>query len=230
MKPEFQVQLTDYKTINHIPAAWTNADYKTLLTRLEIGDISTIPDNELKDMCQMALTDLTPADAAKQVLTYLLDETLNEGQIDNLAHEMEEEPMWEEFADMACHEAIFNANQLLYTAFNGKFPRPEAASISFEVSTKHPEGQALLEQPTEALLVRLIAGGMDEHSTLHRLFSEEIAKGTLPEAESIIWQFIKQTGANTTFEIIASTYWLAAIKDTNTYTVTAFADPVVELV
>lgn len=228
MKIDFSVHIKKYQSITVIPDAWTSVDYKAILRRLEVGDISEIPNNELREMCQMAITDFEPDEAAKEVLMYLLDQDLNEGQIDNLAHEMVEEPMWEEFADMRCHEAIFNANELLYTAYNGKFPRPAAVNLTISVTPTKQEGKEWLDEPTEAFIMRLLAGGMDDHSTLVRLFGEQIAKGTLPEAANIIWKCHPKgkEGAAYIFEIIGSTYWLAAIKGVGTYQTAAYPDTV----
>ncbi len=174
----------------------------------------------------MALSDLAPDEAAKEVLLYLLDQDLSEGQIANLAHEMVEEPMWEEFADMRYHEAIFNANELLYTAFNGKFPRPEAVGLTIEVTADQPNRKVWLQAPTEAFIMRLLAGGMDDHSSMVRLFGAQLASGKLPEAENIIWKINPKgtKGECFSFEIIAATYWLAPIKDIDRYTTVAFPD------
>jgi len=169
---DFEVSIIKYLTIAAIPDAWTNADFKQLLQQLNIGEVSEIPANELKEMCQMALTDFEPNEAAKEVLTYLLQKELNEGQIDNLSHQMVEEPMWEEFADMRFHEALFNANQLLYVAYNGKFPRPEAVHLTIAVKATQAEGNAWLETPTKAFMLRLLAGGMDEHPTFLTLLTK----------------------------------------------------------
>jgi len=229
MQPKFKVSLVNYKSITELPDAWSIEDYKILLRILDVGDISEIPDTEIKELCLMALTDLMPEDAANGVLTYLLDDVLTEGQIDNLAHEMVEEPMWEEFADMNCHEAIYNANQLLYTAYNGKFPKPTAVCLTIEVAAIQPEGKPFLVEPTEAFILRLLAGGMNEHSPLIRLFEEQITHGVLPEAAGIIWKIFtkKATGNVLTFEIIGSSYWLEDFKGTIDYSTIAFPDVVV---
>ena len=67
-----------------------------------------------------------------------------------------------------------------------------------------------IERLSEPFLVSLLAAGMDEHSTIHRLFGEQLAKGNFPEAESILWQFTKTpiSEGGIRLEIIGSEYWL----------------------
>ncbi|MCJ7468486.1 MAG: hypothetical protein MUO53_17535, partial [Maribacter sp.] len=122
----FTVEPQKFSTIHELPNAWNDQNYKELLEQMDFDDISGIAVNELKEMCMMSLTDNEPAEAAKIVLEYLFKERLTPGQIDNLSNEMLDEKMWEEYADLSLHEEFFNAAQLLYEAFNGKFPHPEA--------------------------------------------------------------------------------------------------------
>ena len=112
-----------------------NEDYINLLEIMDYGDISDIPQNELKDMCFMLLTDNEPEEAATIILKYIFKSRLNDGQIENLSNEMLEEKMWEEYADLSLHEEFFNVHQVLYNAFNGKFPIPEAVQFKIKVST-----------------------------------------------------------------------------------------------
>ena len=110
-------------------------DYEALLALLDYEeDTSGMDATDLKELCCMALTDFEPERAAAKVLTYVLGNQLNPGQIKNLANEMREEKLWEEYADLSLHETFFNAHQLIYDAFKTGFPKPHALSFRVRVS------------------------------------------------------------------------------------------------
>jgi hypothetical protein len=123
MKIKFNIELLKSETISELPNAWSSENYRDLLELMEYGDTSDILEGDLKEMCLMSLSEYDPDEAAKYVLSYIFEGRLNSGQIHNLSHEMQDEKMWEEYADLFLHEEFFNVGQLLYQAFNGKFPR-----------------------------------------------------------------------------------------------------------
>ena len=60
--------------------------------------------------------------------------TLNNGQIENLWHEMLDDKVAEVYPNIASHYALYNNNnQLLHDTYNGKFPRTIASVIDFEL-------------------------------------------------------------------------------------------------
>ena len=134
MKNSFRVKRLAFQIIQELPHSWTNNQYKELLEVMEYSDISEISTEDLEEMCLMSLNDFEPEEAAKIVLQYVFSNRLKNGQILNLSNEMLEEKMWEEYADLSMHEEFFNVNQLLYRAFGGQFPNPEA--VKFQVSIK----------------------------------------------------------------------------------------------
>ena len=214
MTTKFNIQLLKFQTLNELPNAWNYNQYKELLDIMEYGDISDIPEHELKEMCLMCLSDNDPREAAEIILKYIFDERLNDGQIENLSNDMLDEKMWEEYADISLHEEFFNVHQLLYEAYNGKFPHPEAVSFQIEVNTKDPEDFRSFHQNTEAELLRLIVKGMPENTLINRLYDEQLENGSFDEAKHIIWQLKKESNSsnNLVFSIISSSYWFKDLK------------------
>ena len=149
------------------------------------------------------------------------------GQIQNIAHEMPEEKMWEEYADMELHELMFAVGSLLFQAFPRVFPEPDAVAVDLQVSAGNEAARALLRHPlSEAFVVRLLAAGMDDRAVLHRLFSEQLAGARFPEADTIVWIVQQQESDGTTAElsVISSGSWLDPLRDTRSYECTAFPD------
>ena len=214
MKTVFGIKLLEYKTIQELPDAWCIDDYKALLDALDYGDVSDIPEQDLKEMCFMYLSENEPEDAASIVLNYVFEDRLNSGQKENLSHEMLDEKMWEEYADIAMHEEFFNVHEFLYKAYNGKFPHPEALSFQIEVSAKNNQALSIFEKNLEATLLRILVQGMPENTLISRLYDEQLEAGAFDEAEDIIWQLSKQIIDSNclVFSIISSSYWFKDLK------------------
>ncbi len=221
----FKVEILSFETINELPGSWQKSDYIALLNDLDYDKPEELNDAELKDMCMLALTDLEPSDAAKLVLQHVIGERLTEGQIENLSHEIVTEKLWEEYPELDLHPDLFRATQLLYQAYNGKFPRAEA--VKFKVKITSPTGDlSVFDNTPEAPVVRLLASGMSDRSLIHRLFGDQLEGTHFPEAKSILWQLnlITNEGASLTYEVVSSTYWLEEIKYADTYEASTHAD------
>ncbi|MGB5418643.1 hypothetical protein [Algibacter sp.] len=214
MNTQFNGEILNFATIEVLPNAWNDKKYLELLEVLEYGDTSEIDLNDLKDMCMMALTDLEPDEAAKIMLDYVFKDRLNDGQKDNLSHEMLEEKIWEEYADLSMHEEFFNVTQLLYQAYNGKFPHPEAVKFEVKISSKKPEDFSIFKTSTEATLLRFLVKGMPSNTLINRLFNDEIKGESFSQAKDIIWQYKKVSEDKNTmvFEVISSIYWFHDLK------------------
>lgn len=228
MKHQFKVELLKFLTLHELPHAWKESDFKSLLEQMEFVGISEIAPGELKEMCLMALTDNEPEDAAKIVLESIFKERLSKGQIDNLSNEMLDEKHWEEYADISMHEEFFNAAQLLYEAFNGKFPHAEAVRFQVKITGKNPAGLSLFEQHPEIPLIRLLVKGMPDNTLINRLFDEQLKENSFPEAKDIIWQLKKesQEGSSLVFDIISSEYWFRDFKFVQAYEAETHADEI----
>ncbi|MCB2377597.1 hypothetical protein LGH70_08385 [Hymenobacter sp. BT635] len=226
----FTVERLSFETLSVLPGSWTNQDYLELLRLLEFDEAGEIEPAELKAMCLMALTDLEPTEAAQLVLNYLFADQLTMGQVENLAHQMLTEKLWEENPQLHQHEGFFKATQLLYEAYNGKFPRAEAVQFQVQLTAEDADSLALFATQPEAPLLRLLAPGMPDNTLLKRLFGEQLAGGSFPEAPYIIWQLrtIRQDAATLVLEVVGSAYWLDDFKYADTYAATTQADEVVE--
>lgn len=215
----FTVERLSFQHLSELPNAWQNADYLALLQQLDYDNPEALAPAELKEMCQMAITDLEPAAAAEAVLTYLFSEELKDGQIEQLAHQMETEKLWEENPKLELHEGFFNATQLLYDAYNGKFPHPQAVEFKVKITAADPADLAALDTEPALPLLRLLAPGLSDRALLHRLFGDQLAGGEFPEAPSILWQITPsdKTADSVVFDVISSDYWLEDFKYADTY-------------
>lgn len=214
MKTGFKIERLKSKTLHVLDNAWTLQNYKELLDLMEYGDTDSLQADDAKDLCLMSLSDYEPEDACSLVLSYVLGEKLNEGQINNLSHEMQEEKMWEEYADISLHESFFNVGQLLYQAYNGKFPHPESVYFQLKITANKAFDLQLFDTEIEEAIVRLLAQGMPANSKINRLYPEELKGADFPEAKDIIWQYKKSAteGNWLTFDIISSLYWFEELK------------------
>ena len=230
---KFTVERLTFDTLTELPNAWQPADYKTLLLKTGYDNPDEIAADELTDMTHMALTDLEPTEAAQLVLEYLFEDQLTEGQIENLAHQMLTEKLWEENPELEQHEGFFKATQLLYTAYNGKFPRAEAVQFQVQLTAEDAEDAealTLFDQQPEAPLLRLLSQGMPDNTLLKRLFQEQLAGTSFPEAPNIIWQLTpsQKTEKSVVFDVVSSAYWLDDFKYADTYEATTQAEDVPE--
>jgi hypothetical protein len=225
----FTVERLSFDTLSELPNSWTDQDYLALLRQMNYDNPEEIEAAELKAMCLMSLTDLEPTEAAQLVLGYLFPEELNAGQTENLAHQMLTEKLWEENPQLGQHQGFFKATQLLYEAYNGKFPRTEAVQFQVQLTAAEAPSLALFDTHPEAPLLRLLAQGMPDNTLLKRLFHEQLDGTSFPEAQDIVWQLrtVKKEEASITLEVVSSAYWLDDFKYADTYDATTQADELV---
>ncbi|MGB3585621.1 MAG: hypothetical protein WBA23_03720 [Tunicatimonas sp.] len=197
----FTIRLNKIKAIEKIEGYWSREDYINLLELFDYSDAKSLPEDELFELLSMAISDFEPEEASEIVLTYKLKSILKEGQIKNLAHEMLEDKVAEEYPNISLHYPLFNINQLLYEAYNGKFPKTLASALDIELTF------ASKVTVTKEIVLRTISDLLSEKSLLKRLFDEQLdSEEELKDAESIIWE-LKSTGDNT-YHLISSDYWL----------------------
>ncbi len=223
----FHVQILSFSNLLEIEGARTPAHFAALLDAMEYGDRSGMSDDELREMSIMSLQDLKPAEAASLVLKHDMGEVLRDGQIRNLANEMLDEKLWEDYADSSLHERMFTAGSLLYAAFPQSFPVPDAVRVELEVTAANAAAKRLLTAaPNESFLVRLIADGMDDQAVLHRLYSNQLKGKSFPNADEVIWIVRTDAVAEDVMrlELISSGYWLDALGRTRSYDSAAYAD------
>jgi hypothetical protein len=227
MEDEFHVDVLRFSVLEEIEGIWTGKEFSELLAEMEFGSIDGMSQAEVREMCLLSLQDLAPEAAAALILKYYLGDRLSDGQIRNIAADMPDEKLWEEYADMAVHEKLFNVSSLLYLAFPRDFPEPDAVRVTVKVTALHKTGREILQHAlTESFLVRLLAGGMDEDAALHRLFDEQLTGDSFPEAEFIIWILHAESISEDTskVEVISSGSWLDPLRNTKSYSTRASPD------
>ena len=197
----FTIKLKKIRSIDKIEGYWKKEDYINLLQLFEYSDATSIPEAELFDMLLMAISDYEPDEAAGIVLGYKLNSVLKQGQIENLSFEMLEDKVAEEYPNISLHYPLFNINQLLYEAYNGKFPKTLASVLDIELSFENNI------DITKEIVLRTMSDLLSEKSLLKRLFNEQLdSENELKDAESIIWE-LKPIGENL-YQLISSDYWL----------------------
>ncbi len=225
MKAKFDVSVRSVDEINVLPDSWTTEDFKNVLELADFEDWDEIDESELKDYTLLSLQDFDADEAAEIVLGYKLGDRLSKGQIQNMAHEMMDEKLWEEYQDISLHKELFDCAVLLKEAFPRKFPETEAIKCAIEVTPKSDVAIDLLTDAEKTLLSRILANGMDDHAIINRLFDEQVAGKPFPEAENIIWLFDKSSeNGKTTFTIYSSQYWIHGMDDISNYQSEAFSD------
>lgn len=199
----FTIKLLGIRSIYKIDNAWTNTDYFNLLEAFDFPDAKSINEEELFEMLSLAVSDYEPEEAAEIVLNYKFSNRLKGGQIKNLAQEMLQDKVAEEYPDISFHFDLFNINQLLHNCYNGKFPKIKASVIDFELTFK---GKVEI---TKEVIVRTISDLLSHKSLLKRMFSEQLdASSEMKDAESIIWNL--EVLQPNTYRIISSDYCLNA--------------------
>lgn len=196
----YLTKIINVATVDEIEGAWTSDDYIKLLEAFDFPDADALKAEELRGMLFLAMSDFEPPEAAKVLLNYRLADQLNEGQMDQLAHEMLNDKVSEEYPDIALHHALFDVNQLLYKAYNGKFPCAHASVITFEMTPNTPP-------VTKEIVLKAFAGHLAGSNVIKRLFAPQLS-GDEPfgETENVVWELRPQDDGS--YELITSTYWL----------------------
>jgi len=200
---KYSLKINIIRTVDELEGSWTNADFAALLAKFDYADADKLKQDELKDFLFMAISDFEPEEAATIVLDYKLSEVLTEGQIHNLSHEMQREKVSENYSDILIHKDLFDANQLLYKAYNGKFPNALANVIGFEMLADQSEKTEI----TKEIVLQAFSTGLSERNLINRLFKDQLeGKVEFPEAEGILWDL--QNKGNAQYVVTTSEKWL----------------------
>ncbi|PRY85423.1 hypothetical protein [Mongoliibacter ruber] len=201
---KFQIKINSSRILDEVSGYWTTDDYVTLLGLFGFPDAESASQDTLRELLMMAITDYEPNEAAAIVLEYKLSDDLNKGQIEQISNDMLLDKIAEEYPEINLHGTLFHINQLLFKAFNGKFPNTKA--IQFECSIT-PIDKGVDIDLTKEFILKLLNEGLSERSLIKRLFGEKISGATpFPEAEDILWDLDTADGEN--FKILTSEYWL----------------------
>lgn len=200
----YLVKINSVKTVDELEGSWTNDDFTELLKRFDYADAGNIKQNELEEFLFMAISDFDPDEAAAIVLDYKLSEVLAQGQIDNLSHEMTREKVSENYSDIYIHKILFNINELLFKAYNGKFPHTNAVIVEFEIKAAHEDDTEI----TKELVLKALSNGLLDNNLINRLFKDQLdGNAAFPEAEGIIWDLQHKSGDQ--YVMTTSKRWLS---------------------
>jgi hypothetical protein len=151
----------------------------------------------------MAISDFEPNEAAAIVLTHRLSEQLSEGQINQISNDMLLDKVSEEYPEIELHYHLFSVNQLLYKAFNGKFPNTKATVVDFSLISSDKDVEI-----TKEIVLKSFNQGLSDRNLIKRLYPEEMSSSKrFPDAEKILWELKSQDENN--FTLITSSYWFS---------------------
>ena len=197
---KYHIIINAVKLVESLNDAWNTTDYLQLLNAFGFEDTANLKPEEIEEMLFMAISDFEPEEAATIVLKYKLSEFLNDNQIDQISNDMLIDKISEEYADISLHHQLFNINQLLHKAYNGKFPKAKATIVDFEIQPN--------ENITKEIVLKAFNATLTRSNVIKRLFANAIAGNeSFDEAESIIWD-LKSTGANS-YTLTTSEYWMS---------------------
>ncbi len=202
----YHIRISDIAARTDAPDYWTDQRLRALLDAYAVENTEELPAAELREYLALVTSDLEPAEAAAVALrqTFTADE-LSDGQIEQIAHDMLMDKVVEEYPEIAYHERLWYVNQLLYRAYNGKFPNTKASVITCTITPAEEDTKHVL---AKADLLRLLGHGLRGHAILPRLYEERMAGNVdFPEAESILWRVTP--GADHAYTILTSEYWLS---------------------
>ncbi len=204
---KFHIIINSAHTVEEINDYWSTDDYIQLLGKFNFPDAGNASTDSLKELLLMAITDYEPNEAAAILLDYKLSEHLSEGQIHQISNDMLLDKIAEEYPEISLHAKLFHVNQLLFKAFNGKFPNTKATIIDCSITPLDLENTEEVKFTKETVL-KLMSAGLSESNLIKRLFSEPMNENKLfPEAKDIIWELNPMKDHQ--FEILTSEYWMS---------------------
>ncbi|WP_339659869.1 hypothetical protein [uncultured Polaribacter sp.] len=200
---KYTIKIHKISTVDELSDAWKIEDFKELLKRFDFENDGVNDIKELKELLFMAITDKEPNEAAAILLDYSLSDHLNENQIDSISYEMLVDKISEEYPVIGLHKTLFNINQLLYKAFNGKFPNTKATIVDFEITPLKNADKEI----TKEIVLKSITQNLDASNLIKRLFANQLsAEEEFDEANDVIWQLDKNENI---YQMITSEYWMS---------------------
>ncbi len=201
---KFNIKIERIQTSEEIADYWQDQDYINLLELFNFPEADTVKPENLKEMLHMAITDFEPVEAAAILLNYKLSDRLNEGQIAQISHDMQLDKVSEEYPEIDLHYPLFNINQLLYKAYNGKFPNTKATLVDFSMQAQEGPEQDI----TKEMVLKCFNNGISDRNLIRRLFADQMStEKEFVEAEAVLWD-LKKTDASH-YSLITSAYWLS---------------------
>ena len=139
---------------------------------------------------------------------------------------MIENKLWEEHADSAYHWSLFNAYGLLREAYNGIFKEPTGVKFTVKITANKNDSFEIFDSSLHAVIVRLLANGLNEDAILNRLYEEQIKGDSFPNAKNILWilKELSITEKERQYEITSSDLWFGELEERGTFDAKAHAD------
>lgn len=201
---KYQITINSANTVDEIEEYWTNEDYVKLLEKFDYPDAADADPSTLRELLFMAISDFEPRDAAVVILEYKLSEDLNEGQIQQISNDMFLDKVCEEYPEIGLHAKLFHINQLLFKAYNGKFPNAKATIVTLTIAPLESENKIQL---TKEYVLKLLSKGLSDGNLIKRLFDHAMNENApFPEAEDVLWDLTTTDTLN--YTILTSEYWL----------------------
>jgi hypothetical protein len=182
---------------------WSDKDFIELLAKFNYPDGATAEKSSLPELLEMAISDYEPNEAAAIVLEYKLGDQLSEGQIEQISNNMLIDKVCEEYPEIHMQGTLFHINQLLFKAYNGKFPNAKASVVHFSMTPTDGEIQKL----TAENVLKLLNNGLSDRNLIKRLFETQISGNVpFPEAEGIVWELTSQDDIH--YNLVTSENWI----------------------
>lgn len=199
----YQIVIKRIDTVNEVEGYWSDEDLIQLLEKFNYPDGATADKASLPELLEMAISDYEPNEAAEIVLKYKLGEELNDGQIEQISHNMLIDKVCEEYPEIQMQGTLFHINQLLFKAYNGKFPNAKASVVHFSITPTDGEAQKL----TAENVLKLLNNGLSDRNLIKRLFENQISQNIpFPEAEGIVWELTTEDDIN--YNLVTSENWI----------------------
>ncbi|MGO4771053.1 hypothetical protein ACEN2I_05280 [Flavobacterium sp. W22_SRS_FK3] len=199
----YQVVIKNIDTVNEVEGYWSDEDFIQLLEKFNYPDGAIAEKKNLPELLEMAISDYEPNEAAAIVLEYKLGDELNEGQIEQISHNMLIDKVCEEYPEIHMQGTMFHVNQLLFKSYNGKFPNAKASVVHFYMKPTDSDVQKL----TAENVLKLLNDGLSDRNLIKRLFEDQMSQNIpFPEAESIIWELTTEDDIN--YNLVTSENWI----------------------
>lgn len=199
----YQVVIKNIDTVNEVEGYWSDEDFIQLLGKFNYPDGATAEKSSLPELLEMAISDYEANEAAAIVLEYKLGEELTEGQVEQISNNMLIDKVCEEYPEIHMQGTLFHVNQLLFKAYNGKFPNAKASIVHFSMTPTDGEAQKLIAEN----VLKLLNKGLSDRNLIKRLFENQISQNIpFPEAESIIWELTTEDNIN--YDLVTSENWI----------------------
>ena len=169
----YQIIIKRIDTVNEVEGYWSDEDFIELLEKFNFPDAAT---------------------AEKKNLPELLEQ---------ISHNMLIDKVCEEYPEIHLQGTLFHINQLLFKAYNGKFPNAKASVVHFSMTPVDGEVKEL----TAENVLKLLNNGLSDRNLIKRLFDDQMSKNIpFPEAEGIIWEL--NTKDNVNYSLVTSENWI----------------------